>query len=305
MVAARTGLFVRKQPGGVFTINDERDTTGNIFFVDSGASNGGDTVGHGDNPDRPFLTIDFAIGQCTANNGDVIYVMPGHAETIAAASGIDVDVAGITIVGLGVDEDRPTITMSAVGSTFELAAAGCVIKNLLFKVTADTTVVIDINAAGCKVLACEIRHGTAKEFVTAIDVNGGGANNCDRTIIDSCVITSTAAAGSTNGIELGEVADRVQIRNCTILGDFTNACIHNPTGKVLTNLMVLDSVLENTQTGDHAIELVSACTGILGRNLYKTDITQATASDPGSCFSFENYHCDVIDVSGIISPLIT
>lgn len=74
---------------------------------------------------------------------------------------------------------------------------------------------------------------------------------------------------------------------------------------MLTNLAVEDCFLENTQTGDHAIELVSACTGRLVRNLYKSDMTQATAADPGSCFSYECYHDDVIDTSAIVSPAVT
>jgi hypothetical protein len=98
---AKTELFVRQQPGGVFSVVNQAVTTGNIFFVDSGSATGANSVGAGQNPDAPFLTIDYAVGQCTANNGDIIYVMPGHAEVVAAAAGLDLDVAGITIVGLG------------------------------------------------------------------------------------------------------------------------------------------------------------------------------------------------------------
>lgn len=30
-----------------------------------------------------------------------------------------------------------------------------------------------------------------------------------------------------------------------------------------------------------------------------------TGVDPGSCFSFECYHCDAVDVSGILAPVVT
>lgn len=305
--AIRTPLFSRRQPGGVFTVYDLEDHPGEIFFVSSTHAAASDSAGAGRGPDTPFATIDYAIGQCTANNGDVIYVMPGHAETISGAAGINCDVAGVTIIGLGKGAARPTITMSAVASTFALAAASVHIKNLLFLCTHDVTIVIDVNAADCVVEACEIRSkitATAREFVTAIDINGGAANACDRTKVINCRIWSPGA-GANNGIELGEVADQVEISGCVIQGDYADACIHNPTGKVLTLLRVSDCYLENTQTGDHAIELVSACTGALIRNLYKSDMTQATASDPGSCFSYECYHDDVIDTSAILSPAVT
>lgn len=301
----RTALFYKNQPGGPSSIVDLEQHPGDIYFVDSGHSNASDSAGTGLSPDAPFATIDYAIGRCTANNGDVIYVMPGHAETVAGAAGINLDVAGVTIIGLGRGAARPTVTLSAVASTVAFAAASCHVKNILFRATEDCTIVLDVNAADCLIEDCEIRSTTGKEFVTAIDINGGAANTCDRTTVRGCRITSTLAAGAANGIELGEVADRVLIQNCVILGDYSDAAIHNPTGKVLTNLAVEDCFLENTQTGDHAIELVSACTGRLVRNLYKSDMTQATAADPGSCFSYLCYHDDVIDTNAILSPAVT
>lgn len=289
---------------GVPVLPSQASTTGAVFFVDSATGSNGNS---GSDPTKAFATIDYAIERCTANKGDTIYVMPGHAETISAAAGINVDVAGVRIIGLGWGASRPTITMSAVASTFVLGAASCWIKNLLFDVQHDTTIVIDVNAADCVIEECEIKSrtaATAREFVTAIDINGGSANACDRTAIVNCFIASPTA-GSTNAIELGEVADRVVIAGCRIIGDFGDAPIHNPTGKVLTKLTIANCWLENTQTGDHALELVSACTGWLIENYYKTDLTQATGSDPGSCFSFQCFHDDVIDTSAIVSPAVT
>ena len=69
-------------------------TTGNVFFVDSGASLAVDSTAHGDSPERPFATLDYAVGRCTANNNDVVYVMAGHSETLTADSAVDLDVAG-------------------------------------------------------------------------------------------------------------------------------------------------------------------------------------------------------------------
>ncbi len=94
----RTALFSRTQPGGVFTIADIDEHPGDIFFVHSGT--GTDGAGYGQNPDSPVATIDYAIGLCTDSKGDVIYVMPGHNEGLGNAQ-IAVDVAGISIIGLG------------------------------------------------------------------------------------------------------------------------------------------------------------------------------------------------------------
>jgi len=84
-------------------------TTGNIWFVDSGHPFASDNTHCGESPLEPFATIDYAIGKCTASNGDIIYVMPGHAETVNATATLTCDVAGISIVGLGNGTNRPSL----------------------------------------------------------------------------------------------------------------------------------------------------------------------------------------------------
>lgn len=279
-------------------------TTGKVFFVDSGVGSNGHS---GKSPSKPFATIDYAIGLCTDDNGDVIVVMPGHAETVAGAAGIDFDVAGIRVIGLGAGRSRPTITMSAVASTIHFDATGTWLENVIIKAEHDCTILIDIDRADCVVKDVEFRSrtaATAREFVTAIDITGGAANACDRTKVIGCHFYSPTI-GASRAIELGEVAYGVEIRGCQVWGDYSDAPIHNPTGKVLTQLLVADCFLENTNTGEHSIELVSACTGMLVRNMYKNDMTQQTGVDPGSCFSFESYQDDAIDTSGILTPVIT
>jgi hypothetical protein len=279
-------------------------TTGTVRFVHSGTGTAGSSAVSSSNP---TTTIDQAIGLCTASKGDVVICMPGHTEDVGSSGSETpcvLDVAGVRVIGVGEGTHRPTLTIAATDGTVAMNAANCSLENFLILCTEDVTVCVDVNATDCTVRAVEIRSkttATAKEFVTGIDVNGGGANACDRTKIIDCIGWSPTA-GSSQFVELGEVADSVEIRGCTVWGDYANACVHNPTGKVLTRLLVADCFLENTQTGNHSLELVSACTGMLVRNMYKNDMTQATGSDPGSCNSFECYHCDTIDVNGILSP---
>jgi hypothetical protein len=287
---------------------------GNVYFVNSKATNTLDANDgeHGNSWDQPFATLDYAVGRCTANQGDVILVAPGHTETVNAAAGLDLDVAGITIVGLGAGTNRPTVTIglaATAGCDVDVNAANITVKNLLFNITAaDITAMIDVNAANFTLEDCFIEmhadETTDREAVTGIDVNGGSANACDNLIIRNCQFHAYkgTAAGSAQAIELGEVADNVLIENCTIFGDFGNACIHNPTGKVLTRLTIKDCALMNLQTGDHCIELVSACTGMLIRNFYHGD-TDAALADPGSCFSYECYGADTVDTNGFLVPL--
>ncbi len=279
---------------------------GNIFFVDSGHASARDAGGNaGDDPQSPFATIDYAIGRCTASNGDIILVAPGHTETVSGAAGINLDVAGVTVVCVGWQGTRPTITLSAVASTIAVGAANCAWYGGLITVSDDATIAVDINSAGFLLDGTEMKNSASKEAVTWIDVGtGAAANTCDRTTLRNLTI-KCPAVGTTGAVELGAIADNVVIENCDIDGDFGDACIHNPTGFVLTKLKIAKCSLRNTQTGDHAIELVSACTGRIEYCAFYTDMTQQTGIDPGSCFCVETYQADAIDTAGILCPIIT
>jgi hypothetical protein len=148
---------------------------GDVYWVDSGV--GGD--GNKGTFDSPFATLDYAIGRCTANNGDIIMLKPGHAETVASAGAIAVDVAGVTIIGLGDGADRPTFTFSATASTITMSAASCVLKNILIKPSIDSVASpIVVSAANCTI-DVEVQDASATvECVSAI-LTTAAADNLD------------------------------------------------------------------------------------------------------------------------------
>ena len=147
----KSPLFARKQAGGVFTVVNETLTTGNIFYVDSGqTTTGGTTTSFGRSPDAPFLTLASALAACTAANGDMIFLMPGHAEAPVAT--ITVSVAGVSIIGMGNGVNRPVFTHAhtAADDNIDVTAADVRIENI--KLAAGTngagdTVQVNVGAA--------------------------------------------------------------------------------------------------------------------------------------------------------------
>lgn len=97
-------------------------TTGTYLFVHSGV--GADT-NSGRDKQHPLATTAAAILKCTANKGDVILLMPGHAETLTTASNINLSVAGVQIYGLGTGLLRPTYTYGAAAATITVSADNC------------------------------------------------------------------------------------------------------------------------------------------------------------------------------------
>jgi hypothetical protein len=136
---------------------------GTSYFVDSGS---GSATGDGRSWKTALSTLDLAIGKCTANQGDTIYIAEGHVETVASASAITVDVAGINIIGLGTGADRPTFSFSNTASTIVISASSVYIKNIITKATIDSVVSpIVISGASCTL---DIEHQDTSATVEAV-----------------------------------------------------------------------------------------------------------------------------------------
>ena len=262
---------------------------GNVFFVDSASANAANATGNGKRPDKPFATIDYAVGQCTANNGDVIFVAPGHTEDVSAAGSIDLDVAGIRVVGLGNGRDRATITFSATGGDIDVDAANITFEGFHIDITGvdAVTAAIDVNAADFTLRDCEILMADSAGQATRCVV---GATAADRLRVINNVVRSTDA-GAASFVNLVGTADGTEIAHNHIYGDFSVAAIENATSNVLTNLSIHHNYIQNDNNGNFAIELVSACTGVIYDNYLVTDAV-ATAADWGACQNFRNYYAD-------------
>ena len=260
-MANRTALFSRHQPGGVFTVSELQQHPGDIWFVDSGV--GVNAAGYGENPDKPFATLDYAVGNCTANNGDVIYLMPGHAETIVADSGVDIDVAGVKVIGLGWGASRPTFTFTtAVTADFKLAAASVVVENVLFLGGIDAlTGPIEISGADCKLLNCEYRDvtGEATDIIMTV-------NNADRLLIDGLRVIGAAGDGGDSAVCLVGCDDAI-VQNFDIYGNFDVGAIECRT-TASARIKVRNGTIWTEGAEDLCIaDTITGSTGTIGPNL--------------------------------------
>lgn len=239
--------------------------TGNVFFVDSGNVDGDDSPSAGTRT-VPFSTIDYAIGKCTANNNDVIIVMPGHTETVTAAAGLDIDVAGITLLGVGNGSDRPTINFTtAVGADMDIDAANITMVNFLFTGGFDAlTGPIDINAADCTLLNIETRDvtGQATDFIVT-------DANADRLLIDGWIHRGAAAAGADTAITIVG-GDDIIIQNFNIYGNFAVAAIENVTTAAVRAKIGggnSQNYIWTANAADVCVTMVATATGFIGPNI--------------------------------------
>ncbi len=225
---------------------------------------------------EPFATIDYAVGQCTANRGDIICVKPGHSENVTAAAGMVFDVAGIAVVGFGSGSLRPKIIFT----------------------TADTAD-IDITAANISFYNIEFQQNFA-DVVAPIDVSGIAGLT-----FDSCYFTE--AATNMNAIDVIDVAtgaSDIHINNCKfIAGDAANDAFIS--GVALSGLYISDSYFacNVAQTAAHGLIVTSGnATNVVIKNChFRSNIDGAIFIDcDGTANSglISNCYFSSIDVAG-------
>ena len=276
-------------------------TTGSIFFVDSATGSAGYS---GRDPKHPMATIDQAINLCTANKGDIIYVMPGHAETLGDnATSLVPDIAGISIIGLGSGSDMPEITFSGTSSSINVQAAAITFKNLRFIAGISAVAVgIDVSADHFTMEGC-MTDFTTSGFDFVIHCNIDAVDYA--TIKNNRFIAENATAGSNDGIRLDDTHHTKIIGNY-ISGDFPRAAIIGE-GAVGLSLLIADNYIYNDDTAaaSNGIDLNVAFTGMIANNtifsLYATAC--ATVIDPGSCGLSQNYISNKADQYAIATAV--
>lgn len=222
---------------------------GNVFFVcsvaspDSGESwsAGVDSTSNGDKL-QPFATIDYAIGKCKANNGDVIFALPGHIENVGSAGALDLDVAGVTVVFLGNGNKKATINFrTVVGADMDIDAANINLVNPRFTASIDAlTGPIDVNSADFKMFNAKWYDGTAIDTTDCIVADA----NATRITIDGWKYFVGDGLGTQkqSNIQIAAAINPI-LRNIDIVGDFATGNIEN--GTAWANAILEDITINN------------------------------------------------------------
>ena len=275
-------------PGKVFWVNNS------TVLAENGVagSNGNDGTYR-----KPFSTIDYAVGRCTANRGDVIYVMPGHVETIATAAALALDVAGISVIGLGRGAKQASLDFTATAGTVTVGAPNVSIINMNFKANVSAVVLglsILTTATNCLVKDCvfNVDATTTDEFNRAINVGVA----CDGLIVEDCFM-DMGLGGAVAAISLVGASNNILIRRNTIQGDYSVANIESST-TASTKVHILDNLLLNGISTDiNAKPVLDAgdltTSGVVARNYILADLATQVAATVGTDFVYyENFRSD-------------
>jgi len=271
---------------------------GQSWFVDS---ENGAATNSGKTNDLAVITIQAAITLATANNGDVIYVMPGHNEALSDSVLCEMSKAGVAIIGVGFGAQKPRIDFDHADAVFQITANDCMVKNIAFRasVTAVTVgVEIDGGVTGTIIDGCDWIDGEdgagVDEFIESLEVEAA----CNNTIIRNCTFREHAsAAHATSAIMLTGASDDVLIEGCEICGPYSTACITND-GAAQTNIRIRDCLLipADTKLG---IDLLTGSTGVIEDVRIASNLATLLGSlDADGCYFFNALNCEVVTETG-------
>lgn len=285
-------------------------TTGKYWFVDSVNGSNSNT---GKTPKKAVATIDYAIGLCTASNGDVIVVMPGYTQTISASSGILADIAGVTIYGMGAGTLRPTITFGAAAADIDVSAANVTFDNFIFVANFDNVAAaVTVAAKDCTIKNSEFRDTSdALHFVNCVATSATN-NAADGLAILDCTRNSLALAASALVTILAN-NDRVRVqRNYLFMEGLTSdlpICLL--CGAFITKqLIATDNIcIAPAQTGiaggQFGTGSATASTGVMARNFVMSSDTTGGLFITAAWVNFglyENYQTGAPASSGTVYP---
>lgn len=251
---------------------------GNPLFVDStaGAATGGLS------PDTASLTLIQAQTAATASQQDVVYVAPGHTESVTGAAGMTFSKAGIRYQGLGHGRMRPTITFgTSTAAQIIISGANITFSNFVFNLAGIDQIVaaISVTAADVAFEDCEflIDNGTTISVILGILT----AATATRFRVERCRFLGTAAASTAvTACIKHEVGVDFVFRNNFFVGKMTQAILNATT--ILRGL-IADNYI-HTYTGTKGIALAAGTTGVGYNN--RITVPSGTAPVVGAGFSW-------------------
>jgi hypothetical protein len=169
---------------------------GNIYWVDSNGGGGSKgTFNH------PVLTLAAAESLVTSNNGDIIVIKPGHAETYTAT--VSSSKSGYAVIGLGFGTNRPTFTngvLAAGDDMFEYTGDNVLVYNIMWKEAApagSAAVIFNVSGSDFCLQGCYLEMGAKTLTVLTHDTTA----KKNLTILDNTIIGTAAGPDACFRIE--------------------------------------------------------------------------------------------------------
>ena len=278
-----------------------------VFWVDSNNN------GSNNNPgtfDKPFATIAYAASTaCSANRGDIVMVKPLHAETITAATTV-MSLAGVSVIGLGVGNQRPTLTFTtATTAAFAITANDCYVENIRFVGNfANIVAAITTTKKNTWINNCEFSQtSTILNFLSCVAATSTTTGDSDGLRVTNSRFIS-ASTSDLAMITIAGTCDNVFLSNNTMISKGTaSPLVTCAAGKILTNSEIAWNRVVNAMTANELFISNDGTTntGIIHNNYVgHADVTGThdPGWDAGGWRLFNNLSTSVDNLQGLTIP---
>lgn len=252
-----------------------------------------------------YTTLGAALAACRANRGDCIIVLPGHTESVTTTPTF---VAGVSILGIGNGDERPTFNWTATTSQWAITVANVSIENCVLNLAATaatvTTKAITITGARAVFTKNRIIGGASSTQLATIMIEL--ATGADRARFIENQIFSTTDSANVNCFKLTNAVDQCWwVDNVISVGMSTTAGSVITMTTAPTNVYIARNMLTNSiASSSKALVGITAATGQVEDNkLYILAASGgATAIGTAGSMGFaQNFGC-ATNGSALLTP---
>lgn len=292
-------------PGKVFWLNNSSVLTQDGI----GASNT-----NGGTYKAPWSTLSYAVSACILNRGDIIMVMPGHAETISSSTALTLSNSGVAVIGLGSGSLRPTFTLDTANTaTINITGDNIAFSNCLFKANfLSIASLFTLTTAKNFLLSdCEFKDTSSILNFKTIVTTDATSNHADGLQIERCNWFGVGTTANSCLIKMVGTNDRLTIKDSYIAHAATTDAGLMPisTGKLVTNARIEGNTINLVGSSSASTGVIittdgTTNSGSLSRNfIQQLDATTEILVTASSGFIFnQNYSSAVADKSGYLLP---
>lgn len=302
--------LLQMQPGNVWWVNNST-----ILLPNQAAGSDGNRG----NFLAPLATLNFAVNtKAIASRGDIVFIGPGHAETISSAAILTLATAGVAVIGLGAGALRPTFTFTtAATANIPVTAANMSVQNLLFianfaDVASAFTATGTTTPTDFAIDNCEFRDiDSTHNFLTVFSGNAT-ANSIDGFSFTNNVISSVGTTAATTAIKVSAAANRMQISDnfgtWAVLND-TAAMLAAGANSITQFRFNRNSIYRPNTSTTSGLAISNSGTAWTGQcadnRIFGLNNTAQIWINTGSKLGFNQNYCPITaaaDKSGLINP---
>lgn len=283
-----------------------------VIYLRSG---GDPTGGIGGLGQRIVTTLAASLRECRAGLGDVIAVLPGHAENVTDATMLDNLVSGTRVIGLGnvMQSNAPAFTFAAAAAQWIVNDADFSLENVVLNLDGANTVAkaIVVTAGGFRMSGCRVRTASSVSLDCVIALELGAAAH--KASVIGNYIHGTADA-SVSAVQIKVVA---AIDDLTILGNRINAAATAASGNIQIGAVACLRLLISGNEIFNSEPVSAACISLgaaasTGTISYNTLGILADATPPVPVVygagtltrAYQNFCADQDNLSGMLRPAV-